>query len=58
VTTTYSDLLRKLTDLAFDESAEVRWQESQRTEADNIDVEPVAETDSQNDFFESGENPF
>jgi hypothetical protein len=54
----HSDLLRKFTELAFDESAEVRWQESQRTETDNIDVEPVAETDSQNDLFESGGNPF
>jgi hypothetical protein len=49
--TAHSALLRKFTELAFDETAEVRWQESQRTETDNIDVEPVAETDSQNDFF-------
>ena len=40
-----SALLRKFTDLAFDESAESRWQESRPAEADNIDVGPATETD-------------
>ncbi len=35
-----SGLLRKFTELAFDESAESRWQESQPAEADNLDVGP------------------
>jgi hypothetical protein len=34
----HSALLRKFTELAFDESAEARWQESRPAEADNIDV--------------------
>jgi hypothetical protein len=29
----YSDLLRKFTHMAFDESAEMRWQESERMES-------------------------
>jgi hypothetical protein len=29
-------LLRKFTELAFDESGEMRWQESRPTEADNM----------------------
>ncbi|HEX4119508.1 MAG TPA: hypothetical protein VH619_02675 [Verrucomicrobiae bacterium] len=54
----HSDLLRKFTELAFDESVAVRWQESQPTEADNIDVGPVTETESQNDLIESSGSPF
>jgi hypothetical protein len=54
----HSDLLRKFTDLAFDESAEPRWQTSQRTEAESINVGPVTETYLQNELFESAENPF
>jgi len=53
-----SALLRKFTDLAFDESAEVRWQESRPTEADNIDVGPATETDLQADLVEASGNPF
>jgi len=34
----HSELLRKFTELAFDEAAEMRWQESQPAEADHIDV--------------------
>jgi hypothetical protein len=58
MTTAHSDLLRKFTDLAFDESAEVRWQESQRTEPDKTDGGPVAESGLQNELFESSGNPF
>jgi hypothetical protein len=58
MTAAHSALLRKFTDLAFDESAEVRWQESQPTEADNIDVGPASETDLQNDLIETSSNPF
>jgi hypothetical protein len=48
----------KFTDLAFDEPAEMRWQESQPTEADNIDVGPATETDLQSDLMEASGNPF
>jgi hypothetical protein len=58
MTVTNAGLLRKFTDLAFDESAAVRWQEAQPTEADNIDVGPATETDLQNDLIESSGNPF
>jgi hypothetical protein len=58
MTAAHSALLRKFTDLAFDESAEVRWQESRATEADNIDVGPATGTDLQNDLIESSGNPF
>ena len=53
-----SDLLRKFTDLAFDESAEMRWQESERAEAENIGVGPVMEADVQDDLGEQSGNPF
>jgi hypothetical protein len=56
--TAQSDLLRKFTELAFNESAEARRQESQRTEADNIDVEPVTDSEVQCDWFDSSRNPF
>jgi hypothetical protein len=58
MTAAHSALLRKFTDLAFDESAEVRCQESMPTEADNIDVEPVTETALQNDLTEASGNSF
>ena len=51
-------LLRKFTELAFDEMAEVRWQESSPAEADNIDVGPLTEADLHGDLFESSGNPF
>jgi hypothetical protein len=51
-------LLRKFTELAFDEMAEVRWQESRPAEADNIDVGAVTEADLHGDLFESLGNPF
>jgi hypothetical protein len=54
----HSDLLRKFTDLAFDEVAEARWEASRRNEADNIDVESVEETAVQDDLIEASENPF
>jgi hypothetical protein len=53
-----SALLRKFMDLAFDESAEVRWQESRPREADNMDVGPAAETDLQSDLMEASGDPF
>ena len=53
-----SDLLRKFTELTFDESAQACWQESQRRGVDNIDGVPVTETDLQNDLFETAANPF
>jgi hypothetical protein len=58
MTAAHSALLRKFTDLAFDESAALRWQEAQTTEADNIDVGPATETDLQNELIEASENPF
>ena len=51
-------LLQKFTDLAFNESAEMRWQESQRAEADNIDVGPMTADDLQGELLETSENPF
>ena len=54
----HSGLLRKFTELAFDESAEARWQESRPEEADNIDVGPVTETDFQGDLMEASGDPF
>ncbi len=58
MTAVNSDLLRKFTELAFDESAEMRWEESRPMEADNIDVGPAAGTELENDLFETSENPF
>jgi len=54
----HSALLGKFTDLAFDEAAEARWQESRPTEADNIDVGPATETDLKSDLIEASWNPF
>jgi len=56
MTAVRSALLRKFTELAFDETAAMRWQETQQPEADNIDVGPV--TEAENDLFETSENPF
>jgi hypothetical protein len=50
--------LRKFTELAFDETAEARWQESRPTEADNIDVGPARETDLESDLIAASGNPF
>ena len=51
-------LLRKFTELAFDETAEMRWQESRPAGADNIDVGPATETDLQSDLIEAAGDPF
>jgi hypothetical protein len=51
MTAIHADLLRKFTELAFDESAEMRWEESQPTEADNIDVGPATGTELEKDLF-------
>jgi hypothetical protein len=56
--TAQSDLLRKFEEFAFDESAEARWRESQRAEADVADEVSVSEPALQNDLFESSGNPF
>ena len=48
----------KFTDLAFDEPAEMRWEETRPAEADNIDVGPATETDLQGDLMEASGNPF
>jgi hypothetical protein len=56
--TVQSDLLRKFIDIVFDESAQVRWQESQRTGPDNLEVAPDTDRDLQNDLFESSRNLF
>jgi len=58
MTAAHAALSRKFDELAFDESAEVRWQESRPMEADNIDVGPATEADLQNDLIESSGNPF
>jgi len=54
----HSALLGKFTELAFDEPAEMRWEESRPMEADNIDVGPATETDLQGDLMEASGNPF
>jgi hypothetical protein len=54
----HSALLGKFTELAFDEAAEARWEESRPMEADNIDVGPATETDLQSDLIEASGNPF
>jgi hypothetical protein len=54
----HSGLLQKFTELAFDESAEARWQESRPAEADNMDVGPAIETDLQSDMMEAPGDPF
>jgi hypothetical protein len=53
-----SALLRKLTHLAFDEVAEMRWQESRPAEADNMDVGAATETDLRSDLMEALGNLF
>ena len=53
-----SALLRKFTELAFDEAAGARWEESRPIEADNMDVGPATETDWQGDLMEASGNPF
>jgi hypothetical protein len=51
-------LLGKFTELAFDEAAEARWEESRPMEADNIDVGPATEKDLQGDLMEASGNAF
>jgi len=58
MTAAHSALLRKFTELAFEEAAEMRWQESRPAEADSIDVGPATETDLQSDLMEASGNPF
>jgi hypothetical protein len=52
-----SDLLRKFQEIAFDESAQMRWEESQRAETDNREGPPT-ETDLQDELIEASGNPF
>ena len=54
----HSGLLGKFTELAFDEAAESRWEESRPMEADNIDVGPATDTDLQGNLIEASGNPF
>jgi len=54
----HTALLRKFSELAFDDAAEMRWRESESAEADNIDVGPVTADDLQPALPESSENPF
>jgi hypothetical protein len=51
-------LLRKFSELAFDDMAEARWQESGLAEADNIDVGPLTAEDLQTALIESSDDPF
>jgi hypothetical protein len=50
--TVQSDLLRKFTDIAFDESAKVRYQESHRAEDKNPGERPKLEMNWENDLFD------
>jgi len=58
----FHSALRALRDLLFtnpfNESVEMRWQESRPAEADNMDVGPATETDLQSDLIEAPGNPF
>ncbi|HUD82875.1 MAG TPA: hypothetical protein VMQ67_05205, partial [Candidatus Saccharimonadales bacterium] len=56
--TVQSDLLRKFTDIAFDESEEARWNEFERAKAKDDYGTPGAKAYQQNDLFETSENPF
>jgi len=58
MTAAHSGLLRKFTELACDESAEMRWQESRPAEADNMDVGAATETDLRSDLMEALGNLF
>jgi hypothetical protein len=49
--TAYSDLQRKFTELAFDESAEMRRSESNRAETEIVHTVPVTEPALQIDLF-------
>jgi len=51
-------LLRKSSELACDEMAEMRWQETQAAEADNIDVGPLSAEVLQTTMLESHNEPF
>ena len=53
-----SMLLRKFAELAFDDRAQVRWQESAPGEADNLNVGPLTEADLTDELFATSENPF
>ena len=52
-----SALLRKFTELAFDEAAEMRWQASRPAEADNIDAGSATARDLQCDLMEASGDP-
>jgi hypothetical protein len=55
---THSALLRRFAELAFDEAAEMPWQEFRPAEAGKIDEEPATETDLQGSLMEASGNPF
>ncbi len=54
----HSMLLRRFEELAFDDRAQVRWQESEPGDADNLDVGPLTEADLTGELFATSENPF
>jgi len=54
----YRALWRKFEEIAFDTSAQSRWQEATSPEADNIDVGPVNSDDFQREMFEKPYEPF
>lgn len=58
MTAAQGGLLRKFTDFAFNESAEMRWQQSMPTEADNIDAGPLPGSESQDNLMGFTGNPF
>ncbi len=51
-------LLRKFSELACDEMAEMRWQETQPAEVDNIDVGALTEADLKGDLLATSDDPF
>jgi hypothetical protein len=51
-------LLRKFSELACDEMVQMRWQEAQPAEADNIDVRPLTEAELQGDLLATSDDPF
>jgi len=53
-----SDLLRKFTDLAFDDSAKTRWLEAEQKGADGMDLEAKTELELESGLFERSENSF
>jgi len=51
-------LLRKFSELACEEITEMRWQETQPAEADNVDIGSPPEADLQGDLLATPGDPF